>query len=230
MVKHEPVALNRQEEIWLREEWGLRACYTWNDGYSIYRCAAANRGSTKQQMVADLLLFWGADSAGVEGVYKQWKQYVYVNEGPESEEECPQGNTECIEEFTENFAQANTKALQLVQQSLDRGTTDKLNKRYAPPEHVFEALALLDDMVILVVDATDADDIPRYRVYCRARCFFATRMESAAIVLREARNHGYKICGVASKGNQHCCLYPVKKQPNFAGCNAIGQLHKESSQ
>ena len=147
-----------------------------------------------------------------------------MNEGPEFVEECTEGNTECVEEFTENFAQANTKALQLVQQSLDRGTTDKLNKRYAPPEHFFEALALLDDMVILVVDATDADNIPRYRVYCRARCFFATRMESAAIVLREARNHGYKICGVAAKGNQYCCLYPVKEQPNFAGCNAIGQF------
>ncbi len=111
-----------------------------------------------------------------------------------------------------------------MQQSLDRGTTDKLNKRYTPPEHFFEELALLDDMVILVVDATDADNIPRYRVYCRARYFFATRMESAANVLREARNHGYKICGVASKGSQYCYLYPVKEQPNFAGCNAIGQF------
>ena len=164
MVKREPVTLQRDEEIWLREEWRLRACYTWNDGYSIYRCAAANRGSTKQQMVADLLLFWGVDSGGAEGVYKKWKQYVYVNEGPDCEQECPQEYTESVEEFTDNIAQANTKALQLVQQSLDRGTTDKLNKRYAPPEHFFEALALLDDMVILVVDATDADNIPRYRV------------------------------------------------------------------
>jgi hypothetical protein len=92
-------------------------------------------------MVADLLLFWGVENSGVESVYKQWKQYIYVNEGPEFEEECTKENTECVEEFTENFAQANTKALQLVQQSLDRGTTDKLNKRYAPPEHFFESLA-----------------------------------------------------------------------------------------
>ena len=78
-------------------------------------------------MVADLLLFWGVDSGGAEGVYKKWKQYVYVNEGPDCEEECPQECTESIEEFTDNFAQANTKALQLVQQSLDRGTTRLLN-------------------------------------------------------------------------------------------------------
>ena len=28
LVKREPVPLKREEEIWLREEWGLRACYT----------------------------------------------------------------------------------------------------------------------------------------------------------------------------------------------------------
>ncbi len=39
-----------------------------------------------QQMVADLLLFWGVDSGGIEGVYKQWKQYVYLNEGPECQQ------------------------------------------------------------------------------------------------------------------------------------------------
>ncbi len=78
--------------------------------------------------------------------------------------------------------------------------------------------------MILVIDARDAEDIPRYRVYCRSRYFFSTRMDSAANFLREARNHGYKICGVASKANQYCCLYPVKEQPNFAGCNAIGQF------
>jgi hypothetical protein len=214
LVKREPVTLKRDEEIWLREEAGLRACYTWNDGYSIYRCAAANRGTTKQQMVADLLLFWGSESGGSQGVYKQCKQYIYVNE---------QG-TECVEEFTEILAQTNTKALQLVQQSLDRGTTDKLNKRYTPPEHFFEALAAIDEMVILIIDTTDTEDLPRYRVHSRGRCLFATHMESAANVLREAKNQGYKICGVASKANQYCCLYPVEKQPNFAGCNAIGQF------
>ena len=33
----------------------LNPCYTWNDGYSLYRCAAANRGTTKQKMLIDLL-------------------------------------------------------------------------------------------------------------------------------------------------------------------------------
>jgi hypothetical protein len=111
MVKREPVALKLEEEQWLRLEWGLRSCHTWNDGYSMYRCAsAANRKSTKQEMVADLLLFWGC-------AYKLSKQYIYVGED----------RTDCEEEFTETLAQKNREALQLVQESLDRGVKDRLN-------------------------------------------------------------------------------------------------------
>jgi hypothetical protein len=49
-------------------------------------------------------------------------------------------------------------------------------------------------------------------------------MEDASVVLRDATKRGEKLCGVASKVNQFCCLYPVQEQPNFAGPNAIGQF------
>jgi hypothetical protein len=57
MVRRVPVALLVEEDKWLRMEWGLRPCYTWKDGYSLYRCAAANRRTSKQQMLSDLLQF-----------------------------------------------------------------------------------------------------------------------------------------------------------------------------
>ncbi len=56
-VKLMPVVLNPEEETWLRSVCGLRPCYTWNDGYSAYRCAVANRGSTKQQMIDEILYY-----------------------------------------------------------------------------------------------------------------------------------------------------------------------------
>ena len=31
LVKRVPVALDPEEETWLRSGWGLRPCYTWND-------------------------------------------------------------------------------------------------------------------------------------------------------------------------------------------------------
>ena len=207
MVKREPVALKLGEEQWLRLEWGLRSCYTWNDGYSMYRCAAANRKSTKQEMVADLLLFWGC-------AYKLSKQYIYVAED----------KTDCEEEFTETLAQKNREALQLVQESLDRDAKDRLNKRYPSPEQFFEALVAIDKTVILFIDTMAPADVPRYRVYCRGRCQLVSHMEGASEVLRDATKRGEKLCGVAAQVNHFCCLYPVKEQPNFAGPNAIGQF------
>jgi hypothetical protein len=99
MVKRAPVPLKPEEDTWPHAEWGLQARYTWNDGYSMCRCAAANRGSTKRQMVADLLLFWNASRA-----HKECKQYVYLTDDGRQYEE----------EFTESLAQKNTELLQLV--------------------------------------------------------------------------------------------------------------------
>jgi hypothetical protein len=78
-VKREPVALKREEDIWLRESGDfVHATRGTMAGYSIYRCAAANRGSPKQQMVADLLLFWGVESGDAEGVHKLEARSIYT--------------------------------------------------------------------------------------------------------------------------------------------------------
>jgi hypothetical protein len=160
-------------------------------------------------MVADLLLFWSASSAN-----KECKKYFYVTDDGRQYEE----------EFTESLAQINTEALQLVQDSLDRGAKDRLNKRYTPPNQFFEALVAIDKMSILLIDSTAAADVPRYRVYSRGRCILASHMERATEVLRDAQKRGDTICGLASEATQFCCLFPAKQQPNFAGPNSIGQF------
>ncbi len=137
MVRLACVDLMREEETWLLLESGLRPCYTWKDGYSLYRrCAAANRGTTKQQLLSELLKFWGYkwqnDSEDeTRGPYENI-QYQYVHDyGTEHE-------SVTVQEFTQEIAQKNVEALRMVQDTLIRGTSDRLNKRYNPPSYFWK--------------------------------------------------------------------------------------------
>ncbi len=48
LVKLLPVTLQDEEEAWLRSVLCLRPCYTWNDGYSAYRCQNLGTSSRPQ--------------------------------------------------------------------------------------------------------------------------------------------------------------------------------------
>jgi hypothetical protein len=187
----------------------------WKDGYSMYRCASANRGSTKQKMLDDLSYFWGyQDSHELPNVYKKSMRYKYVAED----------KSEIIEDFNEADAKQNITAMRLVHASLRREGANRLNKRYPVPEQFFEALVSVDEMALVFIDTMAAVNCTRYRVYCRERCVLTNQMEVVTGILRESKEKGFKIRGVAC-GNKHfCCLYPVNEQPNFAGSEAIGEF------
>ncbi len=105
----------------------------WKDGYSLYRCAVANRGSTKQQMLRDLLQFWGyrwQNDSDVEtqGPYEN-KDYEYVHDyGTEHE-------TVTRHAFTKDLAQKNVQAVRLVQDVLIRGQVTVLVEDIALPRN-----------------------------------------------------------------------------------------------
>ena len=106
-MRREPVPLKPEEDNWLRLEWGLRSCETLKDGYSMYRCTAANRSSTKQTLLDDLIKFWGYHDEDElpEKDNIRSTRYKYVFED----------GTETEEEFTAKHAERNVKALRLVQ-------------------------------------------------------------------------------------------------------------------
>jgi hypothetical protein len=120
MVRRILVALLVEEEKWLRTEWGLRPCYTWKDGYSLYRCAAVNRRTSKQQMLSDLLQFWGykwhTGTNDETGAAYEKKGYQYVYDFGRDNETVFRA-----QEFTEDVAQKNIEAVRLVQDTLIRG-------------------------------------------------------------------------------------------------------------
>lgn len=207
--------LKPEEDTWLRLELGLSSCYTWKDGYSMYRCAAANRGSTKQKMLDDLSYFWGfEDSHELPNAYKQSMRYKYVAED----------TTEIVEDFTRAEAKQNITAMRLVHASLRREGANRLNKRYPVPEQFFEALVSVDDIALLYIDTMAEANCTRYRVYCRERCVLTNQMEVVTGILCESKQRGLKIRGVACAKKHFCSLYPINEQPNFAGSEAIGQF------
>jgi hypothetical protein len=55
IVKTVKVTLQDDEQLWLLNECGLRPCFTWNDGYSGYRCLAAIRDTTMTLVIQDAL-------------------------------------------------------------------------------------------------------------------------------------------------------------------------------
>jgi hypothetical protein len=205
-------------------EWVLRPCHTWNDGYSLYRCAAANRGTTKQKMINDLLNYWGykwlhdADDE-TRGPYEN-KEYEYEY----FHGSTPENGTLTAQMLTVEVAQKNIEALRLVQDTLIRGTSDPLNKRYNPPNEFLESLVLMDNMVILVIDTMAEENVPFYRVYCPLKCLVTHNLENVSWVLRGARESSMKIRGIAYANTQFCALFPRNEKPNFAGPSAIGQF------
>ena len=215
-MRREPVPLKPEEDNWLRLEWGLRSCETWKDGYSMYRCTAANRSSTKQTLLDDLIKFWGYHDEDElpEKDNIRSTRYKYVFED----------GTETEEEFTAKHAERNVKALRLVQDAFKRGRANKLNRRYNYPEQFFEALVAIDAMTILCIDTMAEANDPRYRVYCKDQCLLTNNMETVTCLLRGSRQHGIKIRGVAEQNKHFCSLYPMDEQPNFAGAKAIGQF------
>ena len=222
MVRRVSVILKPEEETWLLYEWDLRPCCTWNDGYSLYRCAAANRGTTKQQMLCDLLHFWGYkwqdDSDDAAQAPYENKEYEYVHDcGTEHE-------TVTTLAFTQEMALKNIKAVRLVQDALMRGTSDRLSRRYDPPDEFFESLVAVDKIIVLFIDAMAAGNATRYKVYCRDRCLVTNNVDQVSQLLRAARDESIKIRGIAYANTQYCALYPRNEQPNFAGTSAIGQF------
>ncbi len=133
-------------------EWGLRPCYTWKDGYSLYRCATANRRTSKQQMLSDLLQFWRykwhTGTNDETGAAYEKKGYQYVHDFGRDNETVLRA-----QEFTEDVAQKNIEAVRLVQDTLIRGTSVHLNRRYNPPEQFLESLAAIDNNIILFIDS-----------------------------------------------------------------------------
>jgi hypothetical protein len=216
-VKRASVLLHSHEEITLRSEWGLRPCYTWGDGYCGFRCAAANRGTTMQQMLHDLYGFWewkwakkldeGQLTFRKIGAYK----YAYPHK--------PDWNYET--QYDDELAQKKIAELRPVEQALTNGY-EKLHRRHWCPEDIFEALAAIDNMCILFIKSMSQPGEPPYKVYLPKVCVLVNRMEDLTCELVKAKEEGLKVRGVALGSGHFCALYPQSMQPNFAGNNAIG--------
>jgi hypothetical protein len=54
-ISRQEVTLQDEEKTWLLNECGLRPCYTWADGYCVYRCLAALRDTTMKNLIKDAL-------------------------------------------------------------------------------------------------------------------------------------------------------------------------------
>ncbi len=161
LVKILPVTLQLEEEAWLRSVCGLRPCYCWNDGYSAYRwCAAANRGSTKQEMIEMLLHFWGYTRT--KRTYEPGNTYETVP--PYKHRDLGGDSNEQQLVFTEAVAKTNIALLRSVAVSLTYGKNSHLNKRYFCPETFFESLAVIDSICLIIINTLPENDQPRYRV------------------------------------------------------------------
>ena len=177
----------------------------------------------KAKMLIDLFLeFWGYtwhhdEDDDTMGPYGN-KEYEYLHGlGTENV-------TLNKKKLNEEVAKNNIEAVRLVQDTLMRGTSDRLNKRYKPPDEFLESLVVMDKMVILIIDTTAEANVPRYSVYCPDRCLFTNLKEGVSWLLDGARDRNMKIRGIAHGNTQHCALFPRDEKPNFAGDSAIGQF------
>jgi hypothetical protein len=210
------VLLHSIEETTLRSVWGLRPCYTWGDGYCGFRCAAANRGSTMQQMLHDLYGFW------------EWKWAKMLDEGQVSYSKVgtykykypglPDWNYD--REYNDDMAQSKIAELRPVEQALANGR-EKLHSRHWCPEDIFEALATLDNMCILFIKTTPEHGEPAYKVFRAKECVVVRRIEELTFVHMQAKEDGLTVRGVALQNEHFCSLFPRNMQPNFAGTTAI---------
>ena len=190
-VKLLPVTLQQQEETWLRNEWGLRQCNTWGDGYCGYRSAVAIRGTTMMKLLDDLLYFWGwkwaKKRSEPQSTYVTCRQYEHWFSNAEQEN--------YIEEFTKILAQTKIDALKMVQTALAQ-SMDILKSKYWCPDNLFESLAVMDKMDILFIDTSAEAGIPRYRIYGRNGGLHFCTMEQVSAVMSAKINYG-NLHGVA---------------------------------
>jgi hypothetical protein len=213
------VLLNPFEETTIRSVWGLRPCYTWGDGYCGFRCAAANRGSTMQQMLHALYSFW------------EWKWAKNFNEGQLTYSKAgpykytypglPDWNYD--REYNEEVAQSKIAELRPVEQALANGR-EKLHSRHWCAEDIFEALATIDNMCILFIKTRPEPGEPAYKVFRPKVCVVVSMLEDITGVLMQAKAEGLTVRGVALQNAHFCSLYPRNMQPNFAGRTAIGSF------
>jgi hypothetical protein len=216
-VKRASVLLHSYDETNIRSVWGLRPCYTWGDGYCGFRCAAANRDTTMQQMIHDLYGFWEWKWAKKldEGQLTFRKIGTYKYEYPSK----PDWNYES--KYNDGLAQTKVAELRPVEQALANGY-EKLHRRHWCPEDIFEALATMDNMCILFIKSMPQPGEPPYKVYLPKVCVLVYRMEDLTCELVKAKEKGLTVRGVALGSGHFCSLYPRSMQPNFAGNKAIG--------
>jgi hypothetical protein len=109
--------------------------------------------------------------------------YEYVHDyGTDNE-------TITVQEFTCEVALKNIEAVRLVQDKLIRETSDRLNRRYNPPDEFLESLVAIDPIIVLFIDTMAGEHAPRYKVYfCKELCLFTNRQELVTQVFRDARN------------------------------------------
>ena len=62
----------------------------------------------------------------------------------------------------------------------------------------------IDNIIVLFIDAMAAEDVPRYKVYCRDRCLVTNRVELVSELLRDARAASITIRGLAYGNTQYC--------------------------
>jgi hypothetical protein len=99
---------------------------------------------------------------------------------------------------------------------------DILKSKYWCPDDLFESLAVMDKMDIILIDTSAEAGIPRYRIYGRNGCQHFCTMDQVSAVMSAKINYGY-LHGVAFGKGHFCPLYPLNMQPNFAGKHALGQ-------
>jgi hypothetical protein len=126
--------------------------------------------------------------------------------------------------FTEALEKRNIELLRPVAQALRYAKNFHLNKRYFCPETLFESLAVVHSICLLVINTLPEKDEPRYRVYDKEGCSIYNSVNGVSRCASEAKKRNVKFCGLAFRNTQFCSLFPVNEQPNFAGDLAIEQF------
>ena len=100
----------------------------------------------------------------------------------------------------------------------------KLPRQRWARDDIWELLAQIDEVVILVIDLGSTEHRLRYRVFGPKSVNGSQAIPEATRVLRAFAAAGATIRGVALQDGHYSCLFPIDEQPNFAGANALNEF------
>ena len=88
-------------------------------------------------------------------------------------------------------------------------------------DEIWESLAQIDDACYLLIDLDSDAHRPRYRVFGPRHCVACDDFAAANAALRPFKFAGTTVRGAVMERGHYACLFPIDKQPNFAGESAL---------